>query len=495
MKYSLLERKQTFALDLTFPWFSGADETLGYAQGFKYMRRCFWNGAALGASDAVAIILALLMAGALRKLWLGAAMLPQWSWLAPVAWLVIAAWQRLLPGWGTGTVEELRRTMSLLAMVYGGAAMALFLTKESEHVSRLVLLGAFIFSLFLVPLARAIAKQILIRYGVWGVPAVVYADPKTAASVIQSLRDHKASGYVPVGVFSDDQDVWGETVEGAPVLGPSDLATSMAPVAIVGARGLTRERAMELLDGPLASYRRVIVLPDLFDVQSLWARVSDLGGQPGLEMSLNLLDPMARWSKQVIELALVLITLPFWGSVCLLLAALVWLTDRASPFFLQERVGKNGKRFRAYKFRTMAPNAEELLRMKLTEDPQLALEWSANFKLRQDPRITRIGAILRRTSLDELPQLINVLKLEMSLVGPRPLPAYHNRELTAQVRALRERVLPGLTGLWQVSGRGRAGTAGMEKWDAFYVRNWSIWLDIVILARTVKVVSEGTGAY
>ncbi|HEY6402753.1 MAG TPA: sugar transferase, partial [Blastocatellia bacterium] len=301
--------------------------------------------------------------------------------------------------------------------------------------------------------------------------------------------------YVPIGVFSDEQEVWGETVEGLPVLGPSDLATSMAPVAIMGTRGLTRERAIELLDGPLASYRHAIIIPDLFDVQSLWARVSDLGGQPGLEMSLNLLDPMARWSKQTTDLALVLITLPFWGSVCLLLAALIWLEDRANPFFLQERIGKNGKQFRAYKFRTMAPNAEELLQMKLAEDPQLASEWNANFKLRQDPRITRIGAILRRTSLDELPQLINVLKREMSLVGPRPLPAYHHCELTAQVRALRERVLPGLTGLWQVSGRSRAGTVGMEKWDAFYVRNWSIWMDIVILAHTANVVAEGTGAY
>ena len=495
MKYSLLERKQTITLDLTFPWFSGADESSGYAQGFKYMRRCFWNVLALGASDAAAIVLALLIAGSLRKSWLGAAMIPQWSWLAPVAWLAIAVGQRLLPGWGMGAVEELRRIVIWLAIVYGAAVTALFMTKESASVSRLVLLGAFFISLFLVPLARAAVRRALMRFGIWGVPTVIYADPKTAASVIQSLRDQNACGYVPIGVFSDEQEVWGETVEGLPVLGPLDLATSMAPVAIMGTRGLTRERAIELLDGPLASYRRAIIIPDLFDAQSLWARVSNLGGLTGLEMSLNLLDPMARWSKQTIELALALITLPLWGTVCLLLAALVWLEDRANPFFLQERIGKNGKRFRAYKFRTMAPNAEELLRLKLAEDPQLASEWNANFKLRHDPRITRIGVILRRTSLDELPQLINVLRREMSLVGPRPLPAYHHYELTAQVRALRERVLPGLTGLWQVSGRSRAGTAGMEKWDAFYVRNWSIWMDIVILARTVKVVLGGTGAY
>jgi Undecaprenyl-phosphate galactose phosphotransferase WbaP len=495
MNNSLLEKEQSVALDLRVPWFSGADETIGYAQGFKYMRRCFWNGVALGASDAVAIIFALLIAGALRMLWLGAAMIPQWSLLVVFAWLAIAVGQRLLPGWGIGAAEELRRIVKSLAMVYGAAAMALFLARESENVSRLTLFGAFIISLLAVPLARAVTKRALIRRGIWGVPVVIYAAPKTAASVIQSLQDQKASGYVPIGVFSDKRTAWGETVDGLPVFGSFDLATSMAPVAIVGASGLTRKRAMELLDGPLASYRRVIILPDLFDAQSLWARVSDLGGQPGVEMSLNLLDPMARWSKQAIELALVLITLPLWGSVCLFLGALVWLEDGASPFFLQERVGKNGKRFRIYKFRTMAPNAEESLLKKLDADPQFAREWTANFKLRQDHRITRIGAFLRKNSLDELPQLINVLKREMSLVGPRPLPFYHHCELTAQVRALRERVRPGLTGLWQISGRSQVGTDGMEKWDTFYVRNWSIWLDIVILARTVKVVSEGTGAY
>src|SRR5262249_12801705 len=139
--------------------------------------------------------------------------------------------------------------------------------------------------------------------------------------------------------------------------------------------------------------------------------------------------------------------------------------------------------------------AEEVLRKRLAEDPNLALEWETHFKLRHDPRITSIGRILRKTSLDELPQLINVLKGEMSLVGPRPLPNYHHHELTLQVRNLREPVRPGLTGLWQVSGRSQAGTEGIEKWDAYYVRNWSVWLDIIILARTVKAVSEGKGAY
>ena len=129
------------------------------------------------------------------------------------------------------------------------------------------------------------------------------------------------------------------------------------------------------------------------------------------------------------------------------------------------------------------------------DNPELAEEWNRNFKLKKDPRVTRMGGFLRKTSLDELPQLFNVLKGEMSLVGPRPLPRYHQDKMPENIRALRERVRPGITGLWQVSGRSDAGPAGMERWDTYYVRNWSLWLDIVILVRTVRVVIGGHGAY
>jgi lipopolysaccharide/colanic/teichoic acid biosynthesis glycosyltransferase len=143
----------------------------------------------------------------------------------------------------------------------------------------------------------------------------------------------------------------------------------------------------------------------------------------------------------------------------------------------------------------MVPNAENVLAKALKKNPALKAEWETHFKLKKDPRITKVGQFLRKTSLDEIPQLLNVLRGTMSLVGPRPLPAYHFKDLPEQVQFLRDKVQPGITGLWQVSGRSDAGTAGMEKWDPYYVRNWSIWLDIVILARTFKTVCCGSGAY
>ena len=204
---------------------------------------------------------------------------------------------------------------------------------------------------------------------------------------------------------------------------------------------------------------------------------------------------VSRYLKRVFDLAATIISALIWLPVCLIIGLLIWLEDRQNPLFLQERVGKEGKIFKTWKFRTMVPKADEVLAKKLEADPALREEWEMFYKLRNDPRITRIGHFLRRTSLDELPQLVNVLKGEMSLVGPRPLPRYHYEVLPAHVRAMREQVQPGLTGLWQVSGRSDAGTEGMEIWDPAYVKEWSLGLDFKILLKTISVVLKGTGAY
>jgi lipopolysaccharide/colanic/teichoic acid biosynthesis glycosyltransferase len=174
---------------------------------------------------------------------------------------------------------------------------------------------------------------------------------------------------------------------------------------------------------------------------------------------------------------------------------LIWIEDRRAPLFFQERIGRDGKPFHTIKFRTMVPDAEAVLQRKLREDAELRLEWETFFKLRKDPRVTSVGRFLRRTSLDEIPQLLNVLRGEMALVGPRPLPMYHHSELPARVRSLRQQVPPGITGLWQVSGRSDSGNEGMIEWDPYYVENWSLSLDSRILARTVSVVLKGSGAY
>lgn len=197
--------------------------------------------------------------------------------------------------------------------------------------------------------------------------------------------------------------------------------------------------------------------------------------------------------KRAGDVFAVVVMIVLLAPVLLLIAALV-ASSGPQIFFRQLRVGKDGKRFYCYKFRSMVPNAEEVLEKLLASDPRARAEWYATQKLRSDPRITTIGRVLRSTSMDELPQLINVLKGDMSLVGPRPV---LDSELSRYGRARESylSVLPGITGLWQVSGRSQTTYRRRVALDKFYARNGSFMLDTQILLKTVSVVLFRSGAW
>ncbi len=470
-------------------------EAAGRRYAVLYHRRRLTNALALGLGDGAALAVAMLLAGATRWWLMGVPMIPVWSLLLLPGWWLGAWMDRLLPGWGLGAVEELRRLTILLSLVFLATAVALFLSKQSETTSRFTMTLAFALSVPLVPYARTLVKKGLIATGWWGLPTAIYGGGTTGRRVIETLRAEQGLGYHPVAVFDDDTSRWGTRLGGVPVLGGTNACAPEAPMAILALPDAEEKKMFTLLEGPLSYYKQVIVIPDLLAIPSLWVRSRDLAGVLGLEITSNLLDPLARFLKRSLDLLLVVGTMPVWLPLCLALALAIRLEGGASPLYYQERIGKSGLPFRTIKFRTMVPDAERALQEQLEQDPTLRAEWEAHFKLRNDPRITRIGALLRRTSLDELPQLWNVLRGEMSLVGPRPLPAYHQRGLTPRTQQLRTRLRPGLTGLWQVSGRSDIGSEGMERWDPYYVRNWSVWLDLVILIRTVRVLIERSGAY
>lgn len=178
-----------------------------------------------------------------------------------------------------------------------------------------------------------------------------------------------------------------------------------------------------------------------------------------------------------------------------LIVALAIRLDSPGPIlFAHRRVGRGGKEFSCYKFRTMVPDAEAVLERYLKENPKRREEWEKEYKLKGDPRVTRVGAFLRRTSLDELPQFFNVLIGDMSLVGPRPIV---EKEISKYGDAFRDFCLvrPGITGIWQVNGRSDTTYDERVAMDSWYVRNWSIWIDMFYLLKTVKIVVSGRGAY
>ena len=223
----------------------------------------------------------------------------------------------------------------------------------------------------------------------------------------------------------------------------------------------------------------------MYDVQTgLVAVRPKSGGDAGA--------PLGRVVKTLFDQAVSLVLLIVLAPLLLTLAVLIRL-DGGPALFGHSRVGENGKQFRCWKFRSMVQNSDALLAELLTNDPSVRAEWVATHKLRNDPRVTRIGSFLRKTSFDELPQLLNVLRGEMSLVGPRPI-------VDAEVFRYGDdisfyyRARPGMTGLWQVSGRSNTSYEARVKLDVTYVREWSLRRDLVILARTIPAVLAKHGA-
>jgi len=449
---------------------------------------------AVAVTDAIVVVGALCLANLLLYWINGIPFAVQYGLLIVPVWTIASTIARLLPGWGLGVVDELRKIQGTLFIMFVTLLLVSFVARKPITSSRIIYLATYLFSAMLMPFARAFTRGIIIRMGLWGVPVSIYGDKESVGMVIDALREERGLGYIPSSIFSDDAPL-GNVIKGVAVVGHLRNTTYRTPVAIMAMGQASRHQLIDVLEGPLEVYRRVILIPDLKEAPSLWVVPRDLQGILGLEITKNLLNPFSHIFKRTIDLIMVLLTAPLWVPLMAVLYLMIWLEDRHNPMFLQPRIGRNGGTFRTAKFRTMVPDAEQVLQRALKNDPALRAEWEANFKLRKDPRITKVGSFLRKTSLDEIPQLLNVLRGTMSLVGPRPLPAYHFNELPEQVRFLRHKVQPGITGLWQVSGRSEAGTEGMEKWDPYYVRNWSIWLDIIIIARTFRAVFCAHGAY
>lgn len=451
----------------------------------------FWNSFWLLLLDCMIFISGLMLGNLIVYQLHGIPVSLQYSLLLLPAWCAGAVVTGQVPGWGLGSIEELRRIQLLLLALFAFAGIAAFLI--GGMTSRIVYLFTYALSAVLIPFGRVLCKKVLAGSNRWGCPVVVYGDQEAVSQIVRVLNDENSIGYNPIGIFSDNMD--DHALSGVPLLGALSDASRSVPVAIASLSHFRERDLVDFIDHTLADYHKVVLLPDISEGVFAWVVPRDFNGVVGLELSRNLLNPLAAGAKWIYEIGLVLLFLPLWLPLILLVALLVFLGDFRNPFYRQTRVGKNGRLFKAIKLRTMVPNADEALQKMLDENAGLKEEWETFYKLKSDPRITLIGRFLRRFSLDELPQLFNVLSSEMALVGPRPLPVYHQDELPEKSRIIRDQVRPGMTGQWQVSGRSDCGIEEMEQLDNFYVRNWSVWMDIYIIFRTLRVVFFSHGAY
>jgi Undecaprenyl-phosphate galactose phosphotransferase WbaP len=420
--------------------------------------------------------------------------------LWPVSLLFVAGYALagLYPGAGLGPIETLRRQSWVTSVAFLLLTTTSFALKLPHVYSRVTFGIAFGLALTLVPFGRSLALSALTRTGFWPEPvALVTDDPVRAEHLVKALRERPQLGYVAAALVWMQAPPHGAKVEGLPAAGGLESVPGLAAQGIVAGLVATREEVgPETLDELQRFFHRVLIIRELDDLPVEGIRIRNLGGLLGIELTSNLLDPRNRIAKRLLDIALASVALAAASPLMALAVVAVKLRSVGPALFTQLREGLDGRRIRVPKIRTMVPDAEAELERRMSEDPALRDEWESNMKLRDDFRLVpRVGRFLRRFSLDELPQLWSVLRGDMSLVGPRPFPDYHLARFSPHFRALRQRVRPGITGLWQVTVRSAGTIERQESLDTFYIRNWSIWLDLYILARTVGAVVSGRGAY
>jgi Undecaprenyl-phosphate galactose phosphotransferase WbaP len=350
---------------------------------------------------------------------------------------------------------------------------------------------------------RGVMRGWLVRAKLFGHPVVVLGAGTRLRRVLQEMTTNRENGLVPVAAFDADPARWGTTLSGVPVVGDFSEALRWSAHYPVRRAVLTGEEedpewtvSPEFTRRLAERYPIIGVVTELGGVANLWARPRPVGVYLALEVPHARHNAVNRRVKRAFDLALTLPVMLVAGPVIGIAALLVKVFSPGPAFFRQEREGEDGKVVRVYKIRTMVPNAEQRLQEFLRDDPAARAEWERFLKLRKDPRIIPVvGQAFRRFSIDELPQLWHVLTGEMSLVGPRIFALWHVERFPKEFRELRREVPPGMTGLWQVAHRNSGDLKIQEVVDSYYIHNWSVWMDLWILFRTVRIVLTGKGAY
>jgi Undecaprenyl-phosphate galactose phosphotransferase WbaP len=405
---------------------------------------------------------------------------------------------KLYPGIGLNPAIEMKTVTYLTAvsvLIAFGFLMihALFWTQEKLV---LILIGGL--STFTILGLRWLIRILAVHIGAWGEPVAVIASRERLQSIVSYFDERRRLGFVPILGITNSGHASSNTqmlkMDDLLKLPDDYLAQNGICTVLVSTQIASDLSKTKIHRALLRKFKRMIFVSDMDWLEGASISYHDFEGMLGMEAQQNTLTISDKMLKRmmdvVISFALGIISLPV-----LLLTALIIKLDSPGPiFYKQERVGKGGNRIKIFKFRSMQKNAEEVLAEYLAKHPHAQREWDETQKLREDPRITRVGRWARKLSLDELPQLFNVMKGDMSLVGPRPI-VENEIQRYQDCFDVYSMVCPGVTGMWQVSGRSRTTYEQRVLYDVYYVRNWSFWLDVYILLRTIWVVLSRDGAY
>jgi len=406
-----------------------------------------------------------------------------------LAWLI-----GLYPGFGLPAVQEMQKIVYVVTLTSILLGVYLFLEQLGLAYSRSIFLASWFLSMVFLGSGRYTFRKHFSNRSWYGHPIGIIGNPESAETVINQLFEYPRLGFHPVFYYDPEQENSDSIQKITIVHTIKELRRMAQSVGIQHVIFTNPPNEMTSLN--FAWFREhfpnILILFNTSPYGSLWVKTIDLNGTLAVEIKDHLLNTRQQVFKQILDLTLTgLILLLIW-PLFFLLSVLIWFDSKGPIIYIQERLGKDERIINIYKFRTMLEDSDEKLRYLLKTNPEKAQEYAKYHKLSDDPRITRIGLILRRFSLDELPQLINVFKGDMNLIGPR---SYLPRELPAigDYANIILKVKPGLTGWWQVMGRNATTFEERLQLDEYYISNWSIWLDIFIAIKTIWVLISGQG--
>lgn len=412
----------------------------------------------------------------------------------PLIFIFINSFSRLYggsifyPGLGVNKIEELKRITINIAASYVLLFSYHALMRDMERYSRFALLLSLAISVIVVPIFRHTVRYLFRKLKWDKIPILIAGAGKTGQLVKKTVQEDYYYGLEFKGFLDDRSD-------GEEIIGTLDEAVEIA-------RKLNVSYLILCIPFQVFSkkfqewsnyFQHLLLVPDNSIYPIMWVYPATLGHYSGLEISNRLRMKGYRFSKLIIEMLLAVCIIPCILPVCLIVAVLVKLTSRGPIFYRADRLGRNGKPIKLLKFRTMYADADRKLNDLLASDPKLKKEWEEKFKLKNDPRITPLGKFLRKTSIDELPQFWNVVRGEIAVIGPRPI-VKDEIKYYGEHFSVFSRVKPGITGLWQVSGRSNTSYESRVNLDLYYVNNWSVWMDYFIFLKTIKEVLLRNGA-
>ena len=365
--------------------------------------------------------------------------------------------------------QETKKILKSIFLSYLMALTLLALMKTNFEYSRLFLTIYFISAMLLLPLSKRTLKKILYAFDFFKNPILILGDPKE----IKILEDEFKKNFYLGQVVTDRE---------------------YHSVVIIS-KGIKKEILDQKIENYLKQKVDLYIIPYLRDINFVHSNILEYYNirTNAIHIENRLLIRRNIWIKQLFDILLTLFVLPLFLIIHIILSLLIKLDSKGSIFFRQHRLGKDNQDFLCYKYRTMHEQSNELLQKYLEKNPDEVIYYKNYHKYQNDPRVTKIGKILRATSLDELPQIINILKGEMSWVGPRPYMLNESEKLGENLSFIL-RVKPGITGLWQVSGRNNLTFKERNELEVWYIKNWLLWDDFVILVKTIKVVLLKVGA-